>query len=307
MNRREFLVGAAAATGLSGCCGGKCACGKAAGEGRILFGACRPFGDAPLMKSVGYDFIERDVGSALVPAKGAEDWKKAKDAILASPLPMRSCNGFLPGTFRITGENADWEPILRYAETACRRADEVGLKTIVFGSGGARNVPAAFGVAGKREWPKGFGIEKGRDQFAEFCGLLAKRVADCRVAIVIEPLCPDESNIINYVWQGMQIVDEVNSPRLQQLADLYHMMAGLEPAESIVRAGDHIKHCHIAAWKTRQFPGSDPQTVFRFRPYFDALKSIGYTGGVSCECGWGESKDLARNLETALTTLKGLV
>ncbi len=46
------------------------------------------------------------------------------------------------------------------------------------------------------------------------------------------------------------------------------------------------------------------------RPYFEALKSIGYTGGVSCEPGkggWGRPEDLAKNLETTLTTLKGLI
>ena len=29
----------------------------------------------------------------------------------------------------------------------------------------------------------------------------------------------------------------------------------------------------------------------RLRPYFDALKKIGYSGGISCECGWPNRKD----------------
>ena len=41
-------------------------------------------------------------------------------------------------------------------------------------------------------------------------------------------------------------------------------------------------------------------------PYFDALRDIGYAGGVSCECGWGDRKDFAKNLETALATMKRL-
>ena len=43
-----------------------------------------------------------------------------------------------------------------------------------------------------------------------------------------------------------------------------------------------------------------------FAPYFDALRDIGYAGGVSCECGWGDRKDFAKNLETALATMKRL-
>jgi sugar phosphate isomerase/epimerase len=126
------------------------------------------------------------------------------------------------------------------------------------------------------------------------------------VSVVIEPLRPNESNIVNYVWQGVQICNDVNSPRLQQLADIFHMMMGRESADSIRQAGDLLKHCHIASYGTRQFPGSDPATVERLRPYFAALKDIGYTGGVSCECGWGAKGDLAKNLEIALKTMKSL-
>ena len=150
-------------------------------------------------------------------------------------------------------------------------------------------------------------VERGRDQYAEFCKLLVKRIAGCSVTVVIEPLRPNETDIIHYVWQGLQIVEEVDSPRLRQLADIFHMMMGREPAESIVKAGDRLMHCHIAEWKTRKFPGHDPEQTYRLKPYFDALKEIGYAGGVSCECGWGEPGDLAKNLETALKTMKGLI
>ena len=108
------------------------------------------------------------------------------------------------------------------------------------------------------------------------------------MSVVIEPLRPNESNIINYVWQGLQIVEEVNSPRIQQLADLFHMIMGREPVESIVKAGCRLKHVHIAEKETRQYPGKDD---FDFSPYFDALKKIGYSGGISCECGWPNRKD----------------
>ena len=302
MNRREFLM-AGAATALTA--GNAAECPAKCG-GRILFGACRPLSDTALMKSVGYDFVENPFGAMFVPDKGEEEWKCQKEAIMSAALPLRSCNGFLPGKFRVTGKDADWDPILKYAEVGCRRADEVGLKTVVFGSGGARNVPVTYHAGGKIEYPEGFDVEHGRDQYAEFCAVLAKRIADCKVTVVIEPLRPNETDIIHYVWQGLQIVEEVGSPRIRQLADIFHMMMGREPAESIVKAGDRLMHCHIADWKTRKFPGYDPEQTYRLKPYFDALKQIGYAGGVSCECSWGEKSDLAKNLETALKTMKGL-
>ena len=124
---------------------------------------------------------------------------------------------------------------------------------------------------------------------------------------MIEPLRPNESNIINFVFQGLAICRDVNSPRLMQLADIFHMMMGGDPATAIVEAGSLLKHCHVADYGTRQFPGHDPRETRRLAPYFDALKTIGYTGGVSCECGWGDAKDFAKNAKTAIETMKGLV
>ena len=316
MNRRVFLA-TAAATGLAGCatagegsrCGGASSCcaaksARCGKKARILFGACRQPADAKLLKAHGYDFFETSAASAFIPTKSDEEWKRRKEELLACGLPLRSCNGFIPGTFRITGPKADFEPALKYAETVLRRAEEIGVKTIVFGSGGARNVPGDI-CGPKDQAPQ---PEKGVEQYTEFCKILCGRVSDLKtVQVVIEPLRPNESNIINYVWQGMQIVREVDHPRLQQLADIYHMICGKEPAQSIIDAGCHLKHCHIACKGTRQFPGTRPDDAEIFKPYFDALKAIGYTGGVSCECGWPKERpELEKALDTALALMKSL-
>ena len=301
MNRREFLAGTVAAVGLAGCKSAGSSSGREGGS--ILFGACRGPDDVKLMASAGYDFWEWNVGAAFDPDKGDEWWKAQRDKIAAMPLPLRSCNGFIPGKFRLTGPKADHGPALDYAERALRRAEEAGVKAVVFGSGGARNVPGDLTIAGV----PGPDVEKGVRQYTDFCRELCRRVADLKtVLVVIEPLRPNESNIVNYIWQGVQICEDVASPRLAVLADFFHMMMGRESAESIVKAGPLVRHCHVASYETRRFPGSDPQTVDRLRPYLAALRSIGYAGGVSCECGWGEAKEFGKNLEIALKTLHSL-
>ena len=252
---------------------------------RILFGACRGPKDVPLLKKAGFDFWEWNAASAFMPDELDESkWASRRDEILAAPLPIRSSNGFLPGKFRLTGPQADFAPALDYAERVCRRADKVNLKTIVFGSGGARNVPGDFTAKNRADHPD---TEQGTAQMTDFCRQLAKRIADCKVVVVIEPM-----------------VEDVGSPRIQQLADLFHMMMGREDPESIVKAGDRLKHCHIATKEKRAYPGANDTEAFL--PYFAALKRIGYTGGVSCECSWGKKEDFEKNLDTAIATLKSL-
>jgi len=300
MNRREFLTGAVAAAGLSGC---KLPCVQ--GGGRILFGACRGKPEeVAIMKEVGFDFWEGGVGSVFDPEKNDAWWLEQQDRLRAYALPLRSCNGFLPGKFRLTGPKAEHGPALDYAETALRRADEFGITCVVFGSGGARNAPGD--MCGEKEGRPD--TEKATEQYADFCRELARRTADLKkIAVVIEPLRPKESNIVNYVWQGELIVRDIASPRIKVLADIFHMMMGREDADSLRRAGADLVHCHIASYATRDFPGAQPETVSRLKSYFEALREIGYTGGVSCECGWGRPEDLRQNLTTALQTMKGLV
>ncbi len=300
MNRRDFLFSTAAFAGLAGCMSS----GKNGSRGgRMLIGACRPNSDAALMKSIGYDFIEGQVAACFAPDKGEDDWKRLRDEILALPIPLRCCNSFLPAKFRITGPNADFESALRYAETALRRAAEVGVNFIVFGSNGARTVPGdPLGLTGPKP-----DTEKGLVQFTDFCRLLCERIRDLSdMEVLVEPLRPNGDNLINFVWQAQQVCEEVNSPRLKLIADLFHMMAGRERPGSLVEAKDILRHCHIADWQTRHFVGEKPETVFHMHPYFETLKSIGFTGGVSCEPGkggWGDPADLAKNLETTFKTL----
>ena len=285
LNRREFIGLAAAGAAFAG---------LGAQKGRILFGACRGLGDAPLMKELGYDFIEGGVAHALQPDKSDEEWKRRRDEVRALPIPLRSCNGFLPGKFRLTGEKASFDKPLEYAEKACRRADEVGLKTIVFGSGGARNAP------------KGFPKEKAVEQFVDFCKRLAGRIADCKVCVVLEPLQPKEANYLNFVREGRELCERIGSPRIRLLADIFHMLQGGEGAQSIEQTTpDLLRHCHIAEKGPRTAPGLSSDGS-QFAPYFAALKKIGYEGGVSCECGWGKKEDLRANLEKALAVMRRL-
>lgn len=306
-DRREFLIGSLAAAGLAGGCAGP-TFGRRAEDpgdrgGRILFGACRSsVEEVTIMRDLGYDFWEWGAGQAFDPTKDDEWWKRQKEEIAKRPLPLRSSNGFLPWSCRITGPKADFPPALEYAEKVLRRADEIGVKTVVFGSGGARNVPGDFTA---KERPD---VERGARQYADFCRELVKRVADLKTTVVvIEPLRPNESNIINYVFQGLAICREVDSPHLRQLADIFHMQMGGDDPRAIVEAGGLLKHVHVAEYGSRLFPGHDPALVGRLRPYFAALKAAGYAGGVSCECGWGEKGDFAKNAKTAIETMRSLL
>lgn len=301
MNRREFLLGSVAVAGLAK--SSAFAQNTSTEKARPLFGACRSsLKDVTIMRDLGYDFFEAGVAEFLGPEKDDAWWLTQREKIDKMPLPLLACNGFIPRKFRLTGQSTMHDEALDYAEKAIRRASEAGVKAIVLGSGGARNVHGDFGTS---VWPD---AEKGLRDFTSFCKKLAKRIDDVKnVCVVLEPLRPNESNVFNYVFQGVNICREVNSERIMMLADIFHMLMGGDDPESILKAGSLLKHVHIAEYHTRSFPGSDPSQNEKYEVFFDMLRKIGYCGGISIEAGWEKNLDFSKKAKTAIETMKGLI
>jgi len=238
---------------------------------KIMFGICAGPDKAAKLKALGYEYIEGGVAGSLKPETPDAEYAPELEKIKSCVLPTRSCNGFIPSKFHLTGPETSHGAALDYAVKACQRADAAGVSFIVFGSGGARKVPDGFDMA------------KGKAQFIDFCQKLGDRIKDCKVTVVLEPLNKGETNLLNSVAEGIEYVDAIKRPHIQLLADIYHMLKESEGPDSIRKAGARIRHCHIAELEGRKAPGTKGEDLSGF---FKALKDIGYVGGVSCECGW---------------------
>ncbi len=260
---------------------------KAAAEPAIRFGVCASVDKADKIKIEGYDYIEENVQKFLTPQESDEKFAANLEKVKAAKFPVYACNGFLPAALKVTGPQTNHDEILDYARTACRRAKEAGVKRIVFGSGKSRNLP------------EGFDTQRAYKQFADLLKKIGPIAAQYDVIIVIEPLNSTECNFVNTVAQATAIAKEVNHPNIGVLADFYHMLRENEGPESIIAAGKLLLHCHIAEKEKRTFPGFAGDD---FTPYFKALKQIGYTGGISCECDWGDN--FQASLPVALKTMK---
>ena len=94
------------------------------------------------IKEAGFDYIELNFQSAaaLTPAERRE----AVSFLEELGLPCRAMNCLLPGSLPVAGPEADLGRVREYLETAFPTARELGAKTIVFGSSGARRIPVGF-------------------------------------------------------------------------------------------------------------------------------------------------------------------
>lgn len=176
--------------------------------------------------------------------------------------------------------------MLTYAECAFQRASICGIDTIVFGSGGSRQVPEGFSAA------------TAFDQYVALLRDLAAIAQRHRVTVVVEPLNRGECNLINTIAEGADAVRQVGDARVRLLADIFHMMRNGEGPEAILAHGDLLSHAHIAEVESRTAPGTKGDD---FRPFLRALRSVGYDRRLSLECGFG---DLAADLQRAVSTLR---
>jgi sugar phosphate isomerase/epimerase len=249
-------------------------------------GVCTKITDDSLLAMAGYSYIEESVQDFLVPLQDDSVFNHKLELLKASRLKVPVCNVFIPGKFKCVGPDADHDEILKYSEIAFRRAAIAGVKIIVFGSGGSRNIP------------EGFSKEEAKRQFTGLCRKLAPIAEKYSLIIVLEPLNKGECNLINSLAEGAEIVKNINHKNFMLLADVYHMLRDNESPDNIIKYGDIICHTHIAENAGREAPGVANED---FTPYFKALKKINYQGLMSIECRW---KNMPEQAAKALQTIR---
>ena len=235
----------------------------------LPLGVYAAYEKAGLLKNYGCSYIEESVGGFLIPKDGDIQYAKNLSQLNTDHFPIRSYVILLPGELKTVGPDANHEAILQRTDLALKRAKECGSKYIVFGSGASRVIP------------EGFDRDKAKAQHIELSKKMAPLAEKHGVTIALEPLNRGETNFINSLSEGVEIIDAVNSPSFQLLCDIYHMLKEDEPADQIVKFGKHIVHCHIAEKQNRTPPGVAGDD---FKAYLSALKKIKYKGGLSIEC-----------------------
>ena len=100
------------------------------------------------------------------------------------------------------------------------------------------------------------------------------------VRFAMEPINRYETDLVNTVEEGLQLIEEVGADNLGLLLDTFHMNIE-EPAieASIRRAGPRIFHFHVAD-SNRWYPGAGH---LDFPALIHALRDTGYHGYVSAE------------------------
>jgi sugar phosphate isomerase/epimerase len=251
----------------------------------IQVGYCTRLASLEAAKAAGFDYVE--LATSEIAGLSDAEFEQAVARIRQVGLPVPAMNLFLPATLKVTGPDVNRDEQMAYVKQAFARLHRIGTTVVVFGSGGARQVPAGF--------PK----DEAFRQLVEFGRRIAPEARARGITIAVEPLRTEETNIINSAAEGLSLVEAIGDPNFQLMVDFYHLASVKEDPSIIVRARDHIRHLHMANPEGRVFPRAASE--YDYAPFFAALRTIGYDKRISVEAS---TKDLQADAPQAIALLR---
>jgi sugar phosphate isomerase/epimerase len=255
----------------------------------VAVGYCAALKDIAAAKAVGFDYVE--LGTTEIATLSDDDFEKAVQEIkrtgVRTGVTVPVTNLFLPRTIKVTGPEIDLEQQMDYVKKAFARLSRLGTGIVVFGSGGARQVPDGFDKA--EAWK----------QLVDFGKRIAPEAQAAGITVAIEPLRRQETNIVNSAREGLELVKAVGHPNFELMIDFYHLASEREDPAIVLEANQHIRHLHTANPQGRVFPLSWDE--FDYAPFFANLRKIGYDKRISVEAS---TKNLAGDAPRAIGLLR---
>ena len=137
----------------------------------------------------------------------------------------------------------------------------------------------------------GVDLNNARNWLCEALNKLGEHAAKYDVPLLLEPLNRYETNFINRLDEGVEIIELLDTDNVKLLADLFHMNIEEQSLETaLTRAANYIGHVHFVD-SNRRSPGFGH---IDFASVGKVLKNIGYRGCLAVEAlPWPDPKTAA--------------
>lgn len=152
----------------------------------------------------------------------------------------------------------------------------------------------AFAIIGSMQGRHGDGVsaDAAKQYLGDALEICGEHALQYNVPLVYEPLNRYETNQVNTVRQGVDLLEGLSTTNVKLLCDLFHMqIEESDVGAALMTGGQHVGHVHFVDSNRR--PAG--QGHIDFRPIIDALRAIGYAGYLSAEAfPWPDSEAAAK-------------
>src|SRR5579863_3764597 len=271
MNRRQFFGACWAMGALARLESGAESCPLHLRFGVAQFDNYDPLLQIERLAEWGFDYCEPQVIKVMLLSDAAFQSRAARAR--SAPIHVEAMNSLMPADLKVVGPDVDGRRVHDYAQKALERAEALGAKVVVFGSGDSRRVP------------DGFSSEHAWLQLVQFLRQLGDHITQNRYGMVIgiEALRHEESNIVNTTSDAYNLAVQTNHPKVHIICDFFHLASEGENPSILPYLKDQIVHLHFAdPSRGRMFPRVDSSHPM-YGAFFSAIRDIGYQGRMSLE------------------------
>jgi D-psicose/D-tagatose/L-ribulose 3-epimerase len=226
-----------------------------------------------LARQIGYQGIEIMPGTlaedrAAIPAARRAELKRVMDGEGIRFAGLHNLLGAPKGLHATTADRATYQRTWDHMRALIDLCGDLGGGVMVFGSGKQRNAESGMAPADALA------------RLTEGLGSVAGRGGQRDALILVEPLAPGLSNIVNTLEEAVAIVQAIASPAVQTIFDVHNTAAEKLPADRLVeRYIREIRHVHL-----NEMDGTRPGLGgYDFRTLLRALMLRGYRGWLSLE------------------------
>ena len=217
----------------------------------------------------GFDYIEPS--AADIAAMSEDDFNQFASGVLASPIRCEAFNGLIRRPdLKVVGNDVPTDALRSYLDGCLARCRRIGASMVAWGSAGSRNVP------------EGFPRDRAQQQIADFLRMAGDVGRQHKIIVAIEPLRHQECNILNTGAEALEMVRRVKHPNVRMIIDYFHLREENEDLRILEVARHEIVHFHFANPHGRVWP-HDLSEDEQYAAFFDYLKKINFSGGISVE------------------------
>ncbi|MCR4758843.1 MAG: sugar phosphate isomerase/epimerase [Oscillospiraceae bacterium] len=233
-------------------------------------GCCGNSRNYDQIRSMGYDYAE--LSGAELMSLSEEDFRAFAAHVKEAGFPVLGINAYCSGEHPLVGPGFSEAGTADYAKELCRRAAELGVRTIGVGA------PAA------RRLPPGYSAKTADSQMKTALRLIAAEAAPYGITVLLEALHSGLCEYLNHTEEAAELVKELALPNLWLVYDYYHAALMGEDFASMHRVMPLVRHLHYSTELGDGRRGYVTEEAFpEFSLYVDEALEDGYGGNISVE------------------------
>jgi sugar phosphate isomerase/epimerase len=163
-----------------------------------------------------------------------------------------------------------------------------------------KNGVVVFGSPKQRSSRDGMTSQEATQAYIDGLASVAQHAEHRGVTVLVEPLSPDQTDVVTSLAEAVSIVDQIGSPAIQTMFDVHNAVKEEDNHSDLIRRYlPYIKHVHVNELDGRE-PGMGD---YDFAALMRTLSDVGYTGWISLEA-FDFSRDAREIITRSINHLK---